>query len=479
MKHNSISKYKFYLLMIILNVSLIPQTGFSWGERKHSIDEVLVQEILLTEDYVFCGTNASWGTNTFGLFVFDRRTETWRNYCKGNDFPSNKINNIEREGQNVYVRTWSNSGTVVRFDLNTGKHEKVKKESFKFSTPGFNLKIGDKNYNFVFDSIAVSSNNKEEVYHPSTPPPQYTQIPEVLRKGYYFSYPIFYENKIYFAYSFIDYHDSYTKGIGSFDIISNSFNFYPSEIFKGGDITDCFIHNSSIIFPTASFVYEGNARRAVGFVEFSPVDLSFKIWKDLPLPSDPLAIFGLEQDSLEYWIGTDRGVFRINKKTGKCIHYGIKKGLMPRDGINVYPSYEPSSSSFNQYPVVAELNKSDTVEILGVLNDWCEIKAPVEIKGFISSSDAEEMIEIETADGKRRSRIVKLKTDKGEIEVKTRSSDEANTMLVLNKWENPPEDGYVCVGGAGRKNSIEWYRIIIPTGWIKMDHLIFSLEEIK
>jgi len=324
------------------------------------------------------------------------------------------------------------------------------------------------------DSIVVSSNNKEEVYRPSTHPPQYTQTPEVLRLGFSFSHPIFYENKIYFAYNFHEYYESSTRGIGSFDLSNHSFNFYPSKIFKGGDITDCFIHNSSIIFSTASFVYEANAGRAIGFIEFSPADSSFKIWNEFPFPSDSVAIFGLEQDSLEYWIGTDRGVFRINKKTGKCIHYGIRKGLMPRDGINVYSFY--GSHHTNQHPVVAELNKCDTAEILGVLNDWCEIKAPVEIKGFVSSSDVEEIIDLS---GRRGFGKVRPKTDKGRIAVKVSSSDESNKMLVLGERENPTENEYTVVGCSGKKNLIKWYEIRIPTAWIKMDDLIFSLEEIK
>jgi len=472
MKYNFIDKYKFQLFIIVLNTFLIPQSAFSWGERKHPIDEVLVQNILLAEDYVFCGTDASWGTNIFGLFVFDRRTETWSNYCKGNDFPSNRIKKIERKGQDVYVNN------NVSFDLSTGKYEIVTKGSFKSSAPGFNLKIGEKNYNFVYDSIVVSSNNKEEVYRPSTPPPQYapkyTPTPGKLGEGYYFSHPIFYENKIYFAYNFHEYYYSSTRGIGSFDITDNSFNFYPSEIFKGGDVTGCFIHNSSIIFPTASFVYEANARRAVGFVEFSPSDSSFKIWNELPFSSDSLAIFGLEQDSLECWIGTDRGVFRINKKTGKCIHYGIRKGLMPRDGINVHSFY--GSRPFNQHPVVAELNKGDTAEIVGVLNGWCEIKAPIEIKGFVSSSDIEEVID---TIGRRGFGKVRLKTDKGEIAVKTSSSHEANKLLILNRSENPTENEYTVVGRSGKKNVIKGYIIRIPTAWIDMNEILFSLEEIE
>jgi hypothetical protein len=477
MKYSFIDKYSFKLFVFVLNAFLIPQIAFSWGERKHPIDEVLVREILLTENYIFCGTDAYWGTNVFGLFVFDRRTETWSNYCKGNDFPSNKINKIEREGQNVYVRTWSNSGPTIRFDLNTGKHEKVEKGSFKFSTPGFNLKIGEKNYNFVLDSIVVSSNGEQEkVYRSSILPPTLYNVSKSYREKYFFSHPIVYENKIYFAYNFLETYDSYTGGIGSFDLSDNSFKFYPSKTFKIGDITDCFIHNSSIVFSTAKFVYEGNAGRAVGFVEFSPADSSFQIWKELPFSSDSLAIFGLEEDSLEYWIGTDRGVFRINKKTGKCIHYGIRKGLMPRDGINVYSCYEPSSSSFNQYPVIAELNKCDTAEIVGVLNGWCEIKAPIEIKGFISSSDVEEVID---SIGRRGFGKVRLKTDKGEIAVKTSSSQEANNLLVLNRSENPAENEYTVVGRSGKKNVIKGYIIRVPTAWIDMNKILFYLEEIE
>lgn len=472
MKYSFICKHSFQLFIFVLNIFLIPQIGFSWSERKHPIDEVLVEEILLTEDYVFCGTDASWGTNAFGLFVFDRKTETWSNYSRGNDFPSNEVKKIERKGQDVYVKS---RGSTVRFDLYTGKHE-IKKESFNYGLPTYILKIGGKNYNFVYDSIVVSSNNKKEVYRPSTHPPQYYKIPEKLREGYYFSHPIFYKNKIYFAYNFIEYYDSYTKGIGGFDINDNSFNFYPSEIFKGGDITGCFKHNSSIIFPTAKCVYEANAGAAVGFVEFSPADSSFKIWKELPFPSDLLGIFGIEQDNLEYWIGTDRGVFRINKKTEECIHYGVRKALMPRDGINVHSSYEPSLGSFNQYPVIAELNKCDTAEILGVLNDWCEIKAPVEIKGFVSSSNVEEVIK---PSGRKYPGKARLKTDKGRVEVKINPNDKSSNLVVLDEWENPPEDEYICTGEAGKKNVINWYKIIIPTAWIKMDNLIFSLEEIE
>ncbi len=466
MKYIFIRKYRFQLFMFALNVFLIPKIGFSWGESKHPIDEVLVQEILLTEDYVFCGTDASWGTNKFGLFVFDRRTETWSNYCKGNNFPSNEIKKIERKGQDVDV-------SFARFDLTTGKYE-VKKGSFKYGPPTYILKIGNKTYTVAVDSIVVSNGDKEKVYRSSIYPPNHYNISKQTRDKYIFSYPIFYENKIYFAYNLHVGPDSHTEGIGSFDLSDNSFNFYPSKIFKAGYTTDCFIHNSSIIFSTAEFGYEGNARRAVGFVEFSPADLSFKIWNELPLPSDSLAIFGLEQDSLEYWIGTDRGVFRINKKTGKCIHYGIRKGLMPRDGINVHSFYD--SHPFNKYPVVAELNKCDTAEILGVLNGWCEIKAPTKIKGLVSSSDVAE--EIAPSD-RKHPRKVRLKTDKGKIEVKISSSDESNNLLVFGGWENPPKDEYICVGGTGSKNLIEWYRIIIPTAWIKMDNLTFSLEEIK
>ena len=61
-------------------VVLIPTICFSWGESKHPITELLIQRVYLDTNYVFCGCDAYWGTNVFGLFVFDHRTETWTNY---------------------------------------------------------------------------------------------------------------------------------------------------------------------------------------------------------------------------------------------------------------------------------------------------------------------------------------------------------------------------------------------------------------
>ena len=52
-------------------------------------------------------------------------------------------------------------------------------------------------------------------------------------------------------------------------------------------------------------------------------------------------------------------------------------------------------------------------------------------------------------------------------------------MLVLNIWENPIEDEYTVVGRSGKKNLIKWYRIRIPTAWINIDDILFSLEEIE
>jgi len=482
MKHNSISKYKFYLLMIILDVSLIPQTGFSWGgSHRYPIDRVLVREILLTENYVFCGTNI------FGLFVFDRRTETWSNYCEGNGFLRDGIIKIEKKGQDVYVTLIDG---IVRFDLTNGRHE-VKKESYKYSTPSYSLKIGNKTYTVVADSIISSVGDKKKVYHPPVLPPLYAQIPEEYRYGYFFSHPIIYENKIYFAYNFRGEYDSSTRGVGSFDINNNSFNFYGSEIFKRGDVTDCFIHNSSIIFSTASFVYEGDTRRAVGFVEFSPADSSFKIWNELSFPGDSLAIFDLEQDSLECWIGTDRGVFRIDRKTNNCIQYGIRKGVIPRNGINVYSHYgrhrvNYAKNLINPYPVVDELNKCDTVEILRTFMGWCEIKAPVKITGFVWSADVEKVIEPPGGKGYKKIVLKTVRTNKDKIKIKHRSKHEAADLIVLDVWDKPREDEYTIFGESvslsdtvGGKKPTGWYRTIIPTAWIHIGDLTFCLEEIE
>ena len=64
----------------VLTLVLSPTVCFSWGESKHPISELLIQRVYLDTNYVFCGYDAYWGTNVFGLFVFDRRTETWTNY---------------------------------------------------------------------------------------------------------------------------------------------------------------------------------------------------------------------------------------------------------------------------------------------------------------------------------------------------------------------------------------------------------------
>lgn len=81
--HNKIT-HKFIVVFAVL---VSPILVFPWGESMHPISEILIHHIVLTEDYVFCGSDASWGTNEFGLFVFDRKGNTWKNHSKGNEFP--------------------------------------------------------------------------------------------------------------------------------------------------------------------------------------------------------------------------------------------------------------------------------------------------------------------------------------------------------------------------------------------------------
>ena len=461
------NKHKLYI--VILMILLTSNPSFPWGESKHSIEEVLIHTIHLDKDYVFCGSDASWGTNVFGLFVFDRKNETWTNYSAGNGFPSNYVKGFEKQGESLNVYFWQG---ILRFSLNNMNYEKVG-NYYGGATPHDNiLKIGNKTYQIFSDTIVVNDEKKKTVYTPSAE--LYTKIKANPLDKYIFTHPVFLNNKLYFAYNFSEEYGSSTIGIGSFELRNNSFHFYPSAIFRGFSASTSFIHNSSIIFPTASFPYEGNAGPAVGFVEFSLIDSSFKIWHELPLPDYSLAIFCIKEDSLEYWIGTDKGIFRIAKKSRECIHYGIEKGVMPKDGINMYCCFGDLEGK-NQYPVVAELAKGDPVDLLGIYNAWCEIIASCEIRGWVSKSDVKEVIET-TGTGKFPKKV-KLKSD---TKVKVHSSNDVNNLVVFEPVSNPPcEYGYDVVAVAGRNEVFRWYQIRIPNAWIYRDDIIFSISEIK
>lgn len=438
---------------------LIPQDGLPWAETGHAIEEVLVQRLVLTEDFVFCGTDAYWGTNVYGLFVFDRRTEKWTNYCTSNGFPSNTVKGIYKKGKSVDVMS---QGRVIRFDSNA---EIVQIDTTKYSgrtLRTFTVNAGDKTYMFKSDTIVISDGAEERIYLPGISLPRHPITKAPLRY-YGFSHPIVYEDKVFFAYN-----SDGTLGLGSVGLEDTIFRFYPSDIFKGR-VTGAFIYNSSIIFSTAHFVYEGNAGPAAGFVQFSPADSSFQIWQESPLPDYPLAIFSLKQDTGEYWIGTDRGVFRIDKKTNKCIHYGITKGVMPRDGVNVFAGIGRLDGK-TEYRVAAELNKGETVEVLFIYNAWCRIKPPKQITGYVSSSD------VRWPHDQERPEIVQLQPGAA---VKAEASEDADALVRFGTWRGSPESGYAVVGSVRRASSVEWYRILIPTAWIYRDEMAFLFGEVQ
>jgi hypothetical protein len=456
-----------------------PILVFSWGESMHPISEVLIHHLVLTEDYVFCGSDASWGTNKFGLFVFNRNENTWKNYSKGNEFPLNTIEGMEREGKYIYVKYRSK---IVRFDLTTMEYEIAADRTFEVKGGKYGeyrIEAGEDIYRLANHSIIKESGGGETEYLPANPPPGFSELPESQEYGYWFSTPILLNGKIYFAYNFIEYCDLSTKGLGSFDLNSKTFEYYPSDIFKSGSITDYFIKDSLIIFSTATYAYEANAFPSVGFVSFAPSNSSFNLWKGFALRSDSLAIFCLEQDSIEFWIGTNRGVYDINKKTNECEHYGIKKGIVAEDTINLYSDFDIRVRPAEKISVVAKLIKGDSVEILGVYDESCEILSPVDIVGYVLKSYVREEMKSDSESGISKASV---KLDFGDYRhiphIKREPKEESETLVVFNYRPLPVDRKYVLIDSISNKNNI-WYKIKIPTVWVARDNLIFSLGTLK
>jgi hypothetical protein len=463
----SVIIYKMRALLILtLSVAVLLLSGaaFPWEESGHSIQEVLVQRLLLDEDYVFCGTDASWGTNVFGLFVFDRRTGTWTNYPEVKAFPapSGRVKSISKNEGYVDIQF---ARGAIRFDLSTGKMEVDEKRIFQSTPPAYSLKIDSRIFVLRSDSIIVFDGTQERTYSPTTPAPVHPVTGKPL-KYFGFCSPIVYGDRIYFGCN-SDGPGEWTLGLGSFGVDDMTFHFYPSDVFRG-QATSNFTWDSSVVFGTACFHYEGNASPAAGFVQFTPSDSTFKTWRGLPLPDYPIAIFCLEQDTAEYWLGTDRGVFRIDKRSGRSIHYEITKGISTRDGVNAYGCY--GDLERNQYPVVAELRKGDLVDVLEIYHGWCKIKAPQEIRGFVSSPDVTEV------EGEEQPRAVKVKP--GAL-IRADSNPDANVLVRFEVFGNTPEDGYQVTGWSGKAGSARWYEIRVPTAWVHINDLAFSMGEAK
>ncbi len=467
-----VSRYFF----VILGLCLTPAVCFAWAESKHPIDELLIHELYLDSNYVFCGSAASWGTNIFGLFVFDRRRETWTNYSVANGFPSNKVFEIERRGDFVYVTSWKG---VVRFNRHDGSFEVVDREYHRgrHLPLEFTLTIQGLDYRISGDSVIVHDGRASCLYVPSSaeiPPPRYPKFARAFR----FTHPIVHQGKIFLAYVWTYEHSYETGGMASFDLGDRSFHFYPTDIFRSEDVTGSFLWDSSIILSTAEFVYEANARPAVGFVCFSPSDSSFSLWDELSLPEEPLALFQVEQDEKEFWIGTHKGVFRIDKRTGKCIHYQIKSGLIPKDGTNVFSSCG-NLNERNESPLVAELDKGERVELIGVYKAWCEIPAPTDIVGFVAGLDVEQVV---GSAEPPHPRFVQLKSVRNRtIEIKSASRRESTTLAAFDS-RNPPKSQYELVGERDKRSPdgtmlVKWYKIRLPTAWVHRDRMTYCLGE--
>ena len=464
----------FYLVIAFI---LSPSTCFSWGESKHPISELLIQRVYLDTNYVFCGSDASWGTNAFGLFVFDRRTETWTNYPNlllAHAHRVRKVKVIERDGDFVYATY--HGGITLRFNRYDGSYEEADKRKWRFPKK-FPLRVDGVNYRIYRDSVIVGEGSEATVYIPLSaliPEPKGIKpVPKMLNP--IFSYPVVLRNKIYMPYDLgLDWVTPHTEGIVTFDVVENAFHFYPSEIFKG-TVTGSFVYDSLIILPTARFWYEHNSLPAAGFVAFSPADSTFSLWKELPLPDKPLAIFRVAQDEKEYWIGTDKGVFRIDKKTRKPTHYQITKGIVSKDSTNTHYAY--ANSQRNSSAVVAELDKGEEVELVGVLYGWCEIKTPTDIIGWVEAKYVEEVILQEDAD-KCTIKLLPLKIGE-RIPVKISDGPDAELLLTLDAYSVLEEHQYEVVGKVGKADQVTWYKIKLPTAWINMNDLIFHLDKVK
>lgn len=454
--------------------ALAPAICFSWGEGKHPISELLIHHVYLDSNHVFCGSDASWGSNVFGLFVFDRKTESWTNYpaVEGPGGRSvRKVINIEREEDSVYVTF--DKGSALRFDRRNGLSEKAAKRKWSFIRD-FTLEVDGEDYRIYCDSVIVGNEPNVEAYTPaleSIPMPTRTDCePEAPKMT--FSHPVVFQNKIYTAYDLQGYEViDQTEGLAIFDPAEKRFHFHETDFFEG-TITGSFVYDDLIVLSTARFMYEANAGPAAGFVAFDPAKSTFSQWKESPLPEMPLAIFDVAQDDNEHWIGTDKGVFRIDKKTEEVKHYQIAWGIVSKDVAWAHSSC--GSFERNPFPVVAELDKGRDVDILAVWNGWCEIKSPRNIAGFVEGKHVERVTLAKDGD-----HICKFKRLEGKERITVRVSDDPDAELMVELDANSSrENDYTVVARIQKRNQPVWYKIKLPTAWINMDDLLFQLSEV-
>jgi len=473
MNRRKLRAAKALLLCGIVLFALKPVECFSWGESKHPISELLIQHVYLDSNYVFCGSDASWGTNAFGLFVFDRRLGTWTNYPGLMQFGSRygQVKAIEAEGDSVYV-TFYNVGTLA-FNRHDGS---LRQTATRKGSPhrGFILSVGGASYRIHRDSVIVTEETGTTVYVPSPqmiPQPAGPQpVSRTLQP--IFGHPVLFQNKIYMPYDLgLSVTTTNTDGIAVFDVSQRRFQFYGSDIFKG-TVTGGFVHKSLVVFPTAKYAYEGNARPAAGFVAFDPGSVTFTHWKGLPLPDEPLAIFQFAQDDKEYWVGTDKGMFRIDKSTNRVRHYQITRGTISKDAAPVYPSCGDLGANFS--PVVARLDKGREVDIVAVWNGWCEVESPKNIGGFVESKYVEGV----TFRDKARENVARFHPLQPGEKIPVRSSADPDAELMLELDANSlKENQYKVAATVTSKDQPTGYMIKLPTVWISMDDLLFQLGE--
>ncbi len=463
---------KTLTICLIAACALAPAICFSWGEGKHPISELLIHHVCLDSNFVFCGSHAHWGTNDFGVFFFDRRTETWTNYpdVGVSDRRIDPIADFKAQGDWISVEFYS--GIIHRFNCKDRLHEIISNRKKRESWPlGYQMKVGRTEYWIDRDSVVVVEDNDTMSYRSAGQDiPEPIGIQPVARDlNPTFATPLVHQNKVYLPYDLgLAITTTHTDGIAVFHLDKRTFEFFTSEVLRG-TVTDHFVYDSLIIFSTAKFWYERNAGPAAGFVAFDPTTSAFSSWKELPLPDEPLAIFDVAQDQGEYWIGTDKGVFRIDKNTEEIRHYQIAWGIVSKDIALVH------SSGGDGTPVVARLDKGRDVDILAVWNGWCEIKSPRNIAGFVEGKYVEGVTL-----GKDGDQICRFGPLEKKERIAVRVSDEPDAELMVELHANSlREYEYKVVARVQKHGQPVWYKIKLPTAWINMDDLVFQLGEVE
>lgn len=394
-------------------IVLIPHLGFSWGEGKNFIDDVEIYTIYFDSNYVFCGTNTDWGANQYGLFIFDRRTGQWKNYSQANSILSNDIVAITKIDS--FVDVTARIGKL-RFKLPSLDYEIVDSTHHRAYRHFYDsVVIDNKIYEIALDSVIVREGTRHVTIGVFKKPEDY---------GKYFGGPI---------------------------------------------ITDCFLYDSTVILATAFQVYESNVAPASGFLELSPQDLSVKPWTKIKLSEKPLALLCVEQDEKELWIGTNRGVYRIEKENMRKTHYNITKGIVVAETLLVY------SDQREKPPIIYEYYRGDSVKILGEQEFKIEIELPATFTGYLSEDYVKKEI-----DSPKRGGIVTIKDmndlkDWGYVIVIKDSADWNSETVAEFHYYYVPNKEFVF-----SSKHDNWYHVTIPnTGWVPMKGLIFHMDKVE